>query len=370
MAGDSAATVLVVDDTPSMLRLHSAMLRHAGYVVHAKESAMEAIGFLEHAVPDVILLDYMMPVMDAPMFLRTIRKDGRLRDVGVILLTASNDEAHIEQAFDAGGNDYLTKPVDRRMLVSRVGALVDAQRTRRRRATAAVRPRSADPLDEARRLKAAQLPRCPVSWGGYTLDGALVAAAEGGGNLFDVIVEPSGDRTIALLDVGGKGAAATMAASRIRSCLRLLVPGRPLDAALADLDKHVSREGGTEVRVALVRVSAERISVANAGLPPVAVETPRWQTRFSGVRSPVGRAEPCVFEVEHVGRDKGLRVTLVTDGATAPFGDADDVEAVCTRLALGGPEHTVSTRLGALFAAPPSDDAAALVLVDTTGGEP
>jgi CheY-like chemotaxis protein len=127
---NAQATVLVVDDTVSILKLHATILAHAGYRVLTTTSGVEAIDLLATDIPDVIVLDYMMPVMDGPMFLRRMRSDVRLGDVAVILLTASSDELHVEEAFAAGANEYLTKPVDRRVLLARVRAMVDARRAR------------------------------------------------------------------------------------------------------------------------------------------------------------------------------------------------------------------------------------------------
>ncbi len=127
---NAQATVLVVDDTVSMLKLHATILAHDGYRVLTNTSAVDAIDRLATDIPDVIVLDYMMPIMDGPMFLRRMRADARLGDVAVIVLTASSDEVHVEEAFDAGANEYLTKPVDRRVLLARVRAMVDARRAR------------------------------------------------------------------------------------------------------------------------------------------------------------------------------------------------------------------------------------------------
>lgn len=374
MAVEASASVLVVDDTPSMLRLHTAMLQHAGYVVHSRASALEAIGFLQQQVPDVILLDYMMPVMDAPMFLRAIRKDGRLREVGVILLTASNDEAHIEEAFEAGGNDYLTKPVDRRILVARVKAMVEAQRTRSKLDDASVISRRHDQLlrgvDEARRLQASQLPSCPVRWPGWAMDGALLPCDMVGGDLFDVIPEANGERTVALIDVSGHGLAASMVASTIRSSLRLLVPGRPLPEALAELNHHLLREGEHYACVGLARVHHDRVSISNAGLPPIAVISGNDRMFLSGHGAPPGLIDGTEYDVVEVPRTSGGRVVLVSDGVTEPFGAAEDTEAACERLGLVGRndvgKNDLFARLKSMFApldAQP-DDATVLVLED------
>ena len=118
-------TVLVVDDAQSMLRLHSVFLEHAGFRVLAAESGAAGLEVMARDVPDLVVLDYMMPEMDGPEFLRRMRAQSAFAHVVVLVLTATDEQEHISAAFEAGGNDYLAKPVDRRTLVARVKAMVE-----------------------------------------------------------------------------------------------------------------------------------------------------------------------------------------------------------------------------------------------------
>ncbi len=118
-------TVLVVDDALSMLRLHSVFLEHAGFRVLSAESGAAGLEAMANDVPDLVVLDYMMPEMDGPEFLRRMRAQAAFAGVLVLVLTATDEQEHISAAFEAGGNDYLTKPVDRRTLVARVKSMVE-----------------------------------------------------------------------------------------------------------------------------------------------------------------------------------------------------------------------------------------------------
>jgi two-component system alkaline phosphatase synthesis response regulator PhoP len=137
MSGDASETparktVLVVDDALSMLRLHSVFLEHAGFRVLTASSGPEGLESMASDVPDLVVLDYMMPEMDGPEFLRRMRSEASFAGVLVLVLTATDEQEHISAAFEAGGNDYLSKPVDRRTLVARVKAMVDGASPDRR----------------------------------------------------------------------------------------------------------------------------------------------------------------------------------------------------------------------------------------------
>lgn len=137
MSGDAPETparktILVVDDALSMLRLHSVFLEHAGFRVLTAESGPQGLESMANDLPDLVVLDYMMPEMDGPEFLRRMRSEPSFSGVLVLVLTATDEQEHISAAFEAGGNDYLSKPVDRRTLVARVKAMVEGASSDRR----------------------------------------------------------------------------------------------------------------------------------------------------------------------------------------------------------------------------------------------
>lgn len=340
-ASAQAPTVLLVDDATSSLKLHAAILRHAGYRVLATETAIDAVILLSRETPDVILLDYMLPIMDAPMFLREIRKDPRLVDVPVILLTASSEEDHIEAAFAAGGDDYLTKPIDRRILLARVKATIDARRDRQRATLTSTIARERDALlrevDEARLLQSSLLPACPMRWDGWALHGALVPCGLVGGDLFDVVIEDKNERMIILIDVSGHGLASAMVASGVRSCLHLLRNGE-LSQVLAALNRHLCQRDDLYACVTVLRVSRDYVTIVNAGLPPVAVIEGGAVTHLFGPNgSPPGLVPDAEYDVIQIERRPGIRFVAMSDGITEPFGLADDTPSAVARLGLLAP---------------------------------
>jgi two-component system phosphate regulon response regulator PhoB len=118
------ARVLIVEDEPAIRELLAMNLRHAGYEpVHAPDagSARRQIG---DALPDLILLDWMLPDASGIELARQLRADARTRELPIIMLTARSTEGDKLGGFDAGADDYVTKPFSPRELLARVRALL------------------------------------------------------------------------------------------------------------------------------------------------------------------------------------------------------------------------------------------------------
>ena len=106
----SGNTILIIDDTEANLSLLASLLEKEGYEVLAGESGVEALEIVQETVPDLMLLDVAMPGMDGFALCRKMKQDPRLRSIPVIFITARTDESDIVAGFEAGGNDYITKP--------------------------------------------------------------------------------------------------------------------------------------------------------------------------------------------------------------------------------------------------------------------
>ena len=116
------ANILIVDDTPANLRLLTQMLTDNGYTVHAAKDGPQAWRLMQHTLPDLILLDIMMPGMSGYDVCRRLKEDALTRDVPVIFLSALDEIANKTRAFAAGGVDYVTKPFQAEEVLARVRA--------------------------------------------------------------------------------------------------------------------------------------------------------------------------------------------------------------------------------------------------------
>jgi two-component system phosphate regulon response regulator PhoB len=120
----SPQRVLVVDDEPDITALVAYHLAKAGYRVSTATSGSEALHAAEDAVPDLVVLDLMLPGKSGYEVLHELRRRPETAAVGVILLTARREEADRIEGMERGADDYVVKPFSPQELVLRVGAVL------------------------------------------------------------------------------------------------------------------------------------------------------------------------------------------------------------------------------------------------------
>ncbi|WP_233507307.1 response regulator transcription factor [Adhaeribacter pallidiroseus] len=116
--------VMVVDDDPDITELLQYNLEKEGYEVTTAENGKEALEVAIKFNPDIILMDVMMPVMDGISACRQLREKPEFRETYILFLTARSEEFSEIAAFDAGADDFITKPIKPRALISRLAAHV------------------------------------------------------------------------------------------------------------------------------------------------------------------------------------------------------------------------------------------------------
>jgi len=117
-------TVLVADDDTDVRGLVAYRLRRSGYQVVEARDGEEALRLALEHVPDLVVIDVMMPKLDGYEVTRRLRSEEATRRVPVILLTSRSQEADITSGFASGADDYLTKPFSPDELVARVRAVL------------------------------------------------------------------------------------------------------------------------------------------------------------------------------------------------------------------------------------------------------
>ncbi len=124
--------VLVVDDIPKNLQVVGTMLRNQGYEVMPAICGADALEGVRVQVPDLILLDLMMPEMDGLEVCRRLKADPAVASIPIIFLTASNEMEHLVKGFEAGAVDYITKPFNAPELLARVRTHLELRHARER----------------------------------------------------------------------------------------------------------------------------------------------------------------------------------------------------------------------------------------------
>ena len=118
------ARILVADDTPANVRMLEKRLQHNGYDVVVARDGEEALAVAHATHPDLILLDIMMPKVDGIAVCRRLKGDPAFPFTPIIMVTAMADSKDVVAGLEAGGDDYLTKPVDQQALVARVRSML------------------------------------------------------------------------------------------------------------------------------------------------------------------------------------------------------------------------------------------------------
>lgn len=123
MADKPSHKVLVVDDEEPILELLKYNLEKGGYDVRTASDGFVAVAKAKKFIPDLVLLDIMMPKMDGVETCRLLRAIPELQNTFIVFLTARSEEYSEIAAFDVGADDYITKPIKPRALMSRITAL-------------------------------------------------------------------------------------------------------------------------------------------------------------------------------------------------------------------------------------------------------
>jgi two-component system phosphate regulon response regulator PhoB len=116
--------VLVVEDESAIAELMSINLRHAGYEVVIAATADDAVKQVDRVLPDLVILDWMLPGESGVSLAKRWRSQSRTRELPIIMLTARADEADKISGLDAGADDYLTKPFSTHELMARIRAVL------------------------------------------------------------------------------------------------------------------------------------------------------------------------------------------------------------------------------------------------------
>jgi phosphoserine phosphatase RsbU/P len=374
-------SILVIDDGADNRLLLSATLQHAGYECLLAEHGEAGLAILATRTPTLILLDYSMPGLTGPEVACRIRARPETVHTPIILLTASGDDGHIDEAFAAGADDYIVKPFDRRILLARIASMIRAASDRARAVVAthveAELGLMRSDLQSASAVQRDQVSKLPVRGAAWTISGAVVPCQHVGGDLLNIVVGAAGARVAIVLDISGHGTAAALVAASALADLRNLVGIHSLPEAFAILSSRMASAGsGHYACVCAIELADDRVTVVNAGLPPVCLirdGNVAQVIQASGI--PPGMFATATYVAEEIPWGPGDRLVVMSDGLTEPLGLADDVGPCFRALDLmtpGGARATdeLTTQIRALLGDRAEDDATLLIIDREVPGQP
>lgn len=117
-------TVLIIEDEPDLQEILTYNLESIGYVVHVFDHGTRGLEAVQRLVPDIILLDVMLPGMDGLEICRHLRSNNSTKRIPIVMLTAKSEEVDQLVGFQMGADDYVTKPFKMRVLIERIKSLL------------------------------------------------------------------------------------------------------------------------------------------------------------------------------------------------------------------------------------------------------
>jgi len=379
----SECRVLIVDDAKANLDILVEGLKadHKLSLALNGEMALQAAA---RTPPDLVLLDIVMPGMDGYEVCRRLRERPETAEVPIMFLSSLEEVQNKTRGFEAGANDYLTKPFEMLEVKARVRSLLKAKAY-----SDAVKEQLAADLRVAREIQMGMLPH---DFSGFERDygvsfgAVLEPAREVGGDLYGVCAGGAERLMIFLGDVSGKGIPASMFMVRAVSLARLLAreiaePGR----ILARLNDELAADNPSFMFVtflcAVYEPATRRLTLANGGhcypllLPQDG--SPRWLLEDLGTA--LGFESGLEFQRVETTLNPGDAVVFYTDGVSEAFNPQEELYGNDRLLADAGsftrqPAGVVSTGLlGKVRAfaagAPQSDDIAILTFkINEAGG--
>jgi sigma-B regulation protein RsbU (phosphoserine phosphatase) len=372
----SDCRVLLVDDAKPNIDILVEGLKgdHKLSVAMNGETALQIAA---RTPPDLVLLDIVMPGIDGYEVCSRLRRMPETADVPIMFLSSLEEVQNKARGFEAGANDYLTKPFEMLEVKARVRSLLKAKAY-----SDAVKEQIAAELRVARDIQMGMLPHdfSPFEEAyGVSFGAVLEPAREVGGDLYGVCAAAPDRLVMFLGDVSGKGIPASMFMVRAISLARLL--SREIaepERILAKLNDELSAENPSGMFVtflcAVFEPTSRRLAMANAGhCRPIllsANEPPRWAVKSLGTA--LGFETGLEFERTDLTLNPGDTLILYSDGVSEAFNPQEECYGNDRLLAdvHGLADESASTITASLLGnvrafadgAPQSDDLAILVV--------
>ena len=354
--------VLVVEDNKTLRRLLEYRLGKV-FDVRVAEHGERALALVEERVPDLIVSDIMMPVMDGFALLAALRTDPATETIPFIFLTAKSDDLSRQKGLKKGVDDYLTKPFDVDHLIARVGQIVQRSQLYQSKLNAQIGRDFSDRL----------LPRSMPAVPGYRTVFFSRPKEDGGGDLFDWTRAEDGSYLFTVGDIMGKGLQAKFYAfsflSYIRSTVHAMLRETSSPARLMRrvnemlIQDQVLEETFASLLLLRWEPDTHRVVYANAGHCRPILASPDGAGLVEHSDLILGLDPNTEYEDRAFELPPGGALLCYTDGLNeqvarggAMFGEGGVAEGARAALASDEPVHTLLSWLLRRSEAPRFDD--------------
>lgn len=340
--------VLVVDDSPSLRLTLSRMLRNGGYCVREARSGSEALQICREEPPDLVFSDWMMPGMSGLEFCTEFRQMSRKGYGYFILLTSKSDKQDMARGFDAGADDFLTKPVNSAELRARITAAERVVRMERElteknrmiRTTLdelqSIHDSINGDLIEARKLQQSLVRDRYRDFGTAEVSLMLHSCGHVGGDLVGVFPINASQIGIYGIDVSGHGISSALMTARLAGYLSAHTPEQNIaliagndgtfrarcpSETVAILNEQILGEIETEhyftLLLAIADIGTGEVTFVQAGHPSPLVQREFGEVEVVGDGGfPVGLLNRATYRSETINLRPGDRFLIHSDGIT------------------------------------------------------
>ncbi len=370
--------ILLVDDNPTNLQVLFQTLEGEGYNLLVAKNGEIALSIARKALPNLILLDIMMPGIDGYEVCRQLKADPLTREIPVIFLSALGDTKDKVQGLDLGAVDYVTKPFQPEEVIARVSTHLTIYRLKRE--VQRQRDELEDELQsvaaEQRKLLPKELPQIE----GLQLAVFYETSRYAGGDYYDIIELPDNQWGFIMADAAGHSTRAAVLVAMTCTLLRSY-PEPPTNPAkvLKNINQHLCNLSDNNFITTLYMVydaASHNLRIARAGHPPPLLYRPQ---DTKSIELPCKGVWPMAIEpyddvpLIETKLQPGDRLMLYTDGLTerfSPAGKCYEVERLSEQFAKGSsddPQKVITTVIDDVnrFAGglPPEDDQAILIMM-------
>jgi sigma-B regulation protein RsbU (phosphoserine phosphatase) len=325
------AKILVVDDVFENRDLLLRRLKRLGFAqIDEAADGVEALNLIASKAYDLVLLDIMMPVLDGFGVLEILKRDGRINELPVVVISAMNEIEPVVRCIELGAEDFIFKPFNPTLLRARVLATLEKKALRDLTREELKRKRAE--LNEARNLQLSLVPprfEGTALGGGVSIDVVLEPAREVGGDLVDHFKIGGNLLVLTLGDVSDKGAGAALMMARTHTMFRALAsrpdaaelfrePARAMDIVNAALVKGNATCMFVTFLLASLDMTTGHFTYVRAGhIPPFHLSAGGAVSRLARQGGPpLGLVEDIAYKPDSITLSSGDQILVVTDGIT------------------------------------------------------
>ena len=313
--------ILIVEENPASLEIMQVRLEESDYRVITATDGEEGLAKAQSSLTDLILLDVMMPKMDGLEVCRRLKNNDSLPFMPIIMVTAKTDTKDVIAGLEAGGDEYLTKPVDHGSLVARVKSMLRIKELHD--TVIAQSSQLENQLKTASKIQTLFWPELPTPEGGIRTWAVSQPASYVGGDFYDAIILPDKSVLAYVADVSGKGVPAALIMAAVSTKIRAEASlQQNLNLILRAVNGSMYELASTEGYFATMLLlkywpRMKRIEMIRAGhINPVLV-SPTGVREISGLKGvSLGVMEEVDYELAELALEPGESLLLFSDGVT------------------------------------------------------